>query len=302
MTERLVGSGEATPDDLEMVAAINRVTGAGLTVRGRSVFGKLGGAVFVDRPDGRPAVVTIFQGAVSDAERVARVLNELRDRGLPVPRHECVVDLGDHVAFVQERLPKGPSRMLSPRRVDELVKINDRFAGVMIDFPDVPPVAQWFLQDDDDQQPIVDLVPPGDHRAGDVVGEIVRLTTGTSSVETLAGPDLVHVDLSAANVLFDDADTATAVVDWNLGIFRGDRRLALVQTRLDREWFVQRPDADPTQVAAARHLDEILAERIEPDTLRTYWAYWLLHQLPKAFRGGSAAVIEWQLQLAESRL
>ena len=51
----------------------------------------------------------------------------------------------------------------------------------------------------------------------------------------LAGQELVHVDLSAAKVLFDDEDRATAVVDWNLGVYRG----ALVQTRFDREWFVR---------------------------------------------------------------
>jgi len=36
----------------------------------------------------------------------------------------------------------------------------------------------------------------------------------------------------------------TPVVDWNLGVYRGDRRLALVQTRFDREWFVRRPAAE----------------------------------------------------------
>ena len=118
----------------------------------------------------------------------------------------------------------------------------------------------------------------------------------------LAGQDLVHVDLSAANVLFDDEDRATAVVDWNLGVYRGDRRLALVQTRFDREWFVRRPDADDTEMAAARRLDDILHDRIAPATLRVYWAYWLRHHLPRAFRSGAPAVIDWQLELAESRL
>ena len=118
----------------------------------------------------------------------------------------------------------------------------------------------------------------------------------------LAVHDLVHVDLSAANVLFDDEDRATAVVDWNLGVYRGDRRLALVQTRFDREWFVRRPDADDTEMAAARRLDDILSDRIAPDTLRVYWAHWLPHHLPRAFRSGAQAVIDWQLELAELRL
>lgn len=292
----------ATADDDALVGAINRRTGAGLTVHGRAEFGKLGGAIFVEWPDGRPAVATIFHGGLADAERVTHVLNHLQSRGFPVPRHELVVDLDDRVAFVQERLHQGASRTLTTKRIDGIVEINERFAGALTDLSDVPPVAQWFQQDGVDPRHILDLVPQHDRRARDVLGEIIDLTTTASGAELLTGNDLVHVDLSAANVLFDEDDSATAVVDWNLGVYRGNRLVALIQTRFDREWFVQPHNADATQVAAARHLDEILAARIPPDTLRTYWAYWLLHQLPKAFRSGSPSVIDWQLAMAESRL
>ena len=263
--------------------------------------GKLGGAIFVEWPDGRPGVMTIFHGGIADAQRVASVLNRLQDQGLPVPRHELVVDLGDHVVFVQQRLRTGPSRRLSPRRIDGIVEINEQFAEAVSGFADVPPVTDWFQPAGGDPRQIVDLTPEGDRRASEVVSEIVRLTSNATNV-LLAGHDLVHVDLSAANVLFDEEDRATAVVDWNLGVYRGDRRLALVQTRFDREWFVRRADADETEVAAARRLDEVLVDQIDPDTLRVYWAYWLRHQLPKAFRSEASTVIDWQLELAESRL
>ena len=55
-------------------------------------------------------------------------------------------------------------------------------------------------------------------------------------------------------------------------------------------------------MAAARRLDEILDDRIAPDTLRVHRAYWLRHHLPRAIRSGAPAVIDWQLALAESRL
>ena len=118
----------------------------------------------------------------------------------------------------------------------------------------------------------------------------------------MVGNDLVHVDLTAANVLFDENDRATGVVDWNFGAYRGDRLFALVQTRIDREYFVQSPDADPVEDAAAAHLDEILVDRIVPATLRRYWAHWMLHQLCWVVQSAPSEVVEWRLDMAESRL
>ena len=132
------------PADDALVDAINRSTGTGLTVRGRSTTGELGGGIFVAWPDGRPGVVTVFQGGVPRARTVADLLNHLRTRGLPVPRHDLVVDLGDQVVFVQERLPSGPSRPLSPRRVDGIAEINERFADAVAGHSGVPSVSEWF--------------------------------------------------------------------------------------------------------------------------------------------------------------
>lgn len=289
--------------DAELIRAVNRGTGAGLIIRGRAEHGKLGGAIYVDWPDGRPAVVTVFDGGLPAARQVADVLNHLQDRGYPVPRHELVVEVGDQVVFVQQRLPKTASTELSLRRIQGIAEINERFAGALADRPEVPPVSQWFRPPGTDPYLILELIPEHDQRAREVAREILRITTDPADEERLAGDDLVHVDLSAANVLFDDQERPTAVVDWNLGVYRGDRRLALVQTRFDREWFVRRADPDPVELAAAQLLDEILADRVPADTLRVFWAYWLLHQLPRAFRRGAAApVIDWQLALAESRL
>jgi len=274
--------------DHRLVAAINQRTAAGLTVTGRAEFGELGGAIYIRWPDGRPGVVTRFLGSPAEAERTAEVLCYVRARGLPVPRHELVVDLPDGVVFVQERLPAAPPRPLTAARIDAMVKINDRFAyalrGLPPDVPRVPRVPPR-------RGPMPVLPGP---RARRVLDEIRRI----GPLE-MPGDDLVHVDLTAANVLFDEQDNATAVVDWNLGAYRGDRLFALVKTRFDREWFVRSPAADPVENAAAAHLDEILADRIAPETLRRYWAHWLHYQLRFATR---PEVIDWHLDLAESRL
>src|SRR5690349_21033492 len=96
--------------DREVVSALNRRTGAGLRIVGRAAEGELGGAIYAQWPDGRPAVVTRFLASLAEAERTAEVLAYVRDRGIPVPRHDLVVDLDDGVVFVQERLPSAPPR------------------------------------------------------------------------------------------------------------------------------------------------------------------------------------------------
>ncbi|GAA2274012.1 hypothetical protein GCM10009853_029860 [Glycomyces scopariae] len=279
--------------DKQVVAAINRRTGAGLTATGRALFGKLGGAIYAEWPDGRPAVVTRFLGSHVEAQRTAAILDHVRDRGAPVPRHELVVQVDDEVYFVQERLPSAPPQRLSPARMEAIVAVNDRFADALADRPEVPPQAAALA----DRR---EALAGHSARGRRVLEKIVEVHQ--EEPEGAAHVDLVHIDLSGANVLFDATGAATGVVDWNLGAFRGDRHFALVQTRFDREWFVRAPDADPVESAAAARLDEILAERVAPATLRSYWAQWMLHHLDRAVRTAPPEVVDWHFDLAESRL
>lgn len=292
-------SRSAATQDHRIVSAINRRTGAGLTVVGRAVEGRLGGAIYAEWPDGRPAVVTRALASLAEAKRTADVLAYVRDRGLPVPRHDLVVDLDDGVVFVQERLPAAPPRRLTIARVDAIVEINDLFAEALAARPDVP-ARPLRLHPDGDPSPRREALRQYSSRSRRALDEILRVGKGAPC--HIAGRDLVHVDLTAANVLFDENDSATAVVDWNLGAYRGDRMFALVKTRFDREWFVRSADADPVETAAAAHLDEVLADRIAPDTLRMYWAHWMLRQLYWVIKSGPSEAVDWHLDMAESRL
>ena len=117
-------------------------------------------------------------------------------------------------------------------------------------------------------------------------------------IATRLGPTPTLILGTYRSTEVDDRHPLTRVLD----SFRGDRRFALVHTRLDREWFVRSPDADPVENAAAAHLDEILVDRIAPATLRWYWAHWLLHQLRRVVRSAPPEVVDWHLDMAESRL
>jgi aminoglycoside phosphotransferase (APT) family kinase protein len=180
-----------------------------------------------------------------------------------------------------------------------MVEINDRFADELTARPDVP-APPLRLARSGNSSARYEILEAYSHRSRRVLAEIRRI--GQAEPHEMLGTDLLHVDLSAANVLFDENDRATAVVDWNLGAYRGDRLFALVQTRFDREWFVRSPDADPIENAAAARLDEILHDRIAPATLRMYWALWMLHHLARAIRSASPEVVDWHLDMAESRL
>ena len=288
-------------NDRSMIDKINELTGAGLELEGRAAAGALGGAVLVSWPDSRPAVVTVFHGDVAAAHRVAAAVNALAAVGLPVPRHDLVVDLGDSVAFVQQRLPSRSTRKFSETQVDAICAINDRFAGAAAAVTEVLPVSGWFLPDGRrTHDRVLGLAKGEGQRAATVVDDLVAVAE--ANFDRLGGDDIVHVDLNAANVLFDERDRATGVVDWNLGIFTGPKDLALVQTRFDREWFVQSPATESVETAAARYLDQILAERIDQPRLRAWWAFWLLHWLPKAFSLQQPSIVGWHLDLAEERV
>lgn len=296
-----------TPDDARtadnaVVAAINERTGAALTVSGRSDQGTLGGAIFVDWPDGRRGVVTRYlglHGTLAEAERLAAVLAYARERGLPVPGHDLVVGLADGVALVQERLAGRPAAQVTPAVIDATVAANDRFAGLLADRPDVAkrPLS---LTRSGDPYPRHEVLAAHSARSRRLLDRIVGI--GARAPGEMRGTDLVHVDLTADNVLFDDGGAVSGIVDWNLGAYRGDRLFALVKTRFDREWLVQSPDPDPVEIAATARLDDILVDRIEPQTLQKYWAHWLLFQLHWTLPSAPPDVVAWHLAFAESRL
>lgn len=75
------------------------------------------------------------------------------------------------------------------------------------------------------------------------------------------------------NVLVDERGRITGVVDWNLGVARGDRHYALVSLRSDLAWnALPRNGIDDVHRATMERLDRVLEQRIDPTTLRGYWA------------------------------
>lgn len=287
------------PMDQRVVDSINAAWGAGLTVEGRADRGTLGGAILVVLPDGRAGVVTRFLGPVFEARRTAHILSEVRRRGLPVPQHHLVAQVGEDVFIVQERLPGRPRFSMTPAAIGAIVQLNERFAHALRLRPEVPGVTLC-LSASGDPYPQHEVLADHSDRSRAILHKIRSI--GREVPDVVAGDDLVHVDLTPDNVLFDDDGTVTGVVDWNLGAYRGDRHLALVKTRFDLEWCLREAALDARCAAAARQLDAYLEATVPETKLMSYWAHRILYQLHWTLPSAPPDVVDWHLDFAEAKL
>jgi hypothetical protein len=128
-----------------VVAEINGRTHSGLTLVGLAEqVGGTSSAAFVRWPDGREAALTRTTTPLPVMQQTARVLATARVHGLPVPRHDLVLELADgYVAVVQERLPGRQIRDVDAVVIDALVSMNGRFADLLADQRDVPRPAAF---------------------------------------------------------------------------------------------------------------------------------------------------------------
>jgi aminoglycoside phosphotransferase (APT) family kinase protein len=278
-----------------VIAEFNERSGAGLRFVGMADDGDSGGAAFVEWPDGRPGVLTRPSASAADMRLAAGVLEMAGARGLPVPRHELIVELAAGPAVVQERLPGRPHHCVDAVVIDEMVAMNDRFADLLVDRPEVP-VAD--MRDDDRAY---DYVAEHSDRARRLIERIRELDAEIP--HEMLGNDLVHLDYARGNILFDENGRITGVVDWNAGVVRGDRDFALVWLRSDLEWREQSAaNAAEIDGSAVERLDKLLDERIEPVLLCKYWAFWTMRRLPPAIWRNESDVLEVFLRLGEERL
>lgn len=161
---------------LEVVRALNERAGCGLELVDLTQQGQ-SGAAYVRWPDGREAVVTTALATIDQMRQTAEILAEVRARGIPVPAHQFLFDLGDGtVAVVQERMPGTTATRADLSVVDAIIAINERFAGLLVDRPDVgpPPLS---LGRPGDKIPL-DLIEAHSDRARRLLQAIRATATG----------------------------------------------------------------------------------------------------------------------------
>lgn len=264
----------------------------GVTDEGQS------GAAYVRWPDGHESVVTTAFATLDHMQQTARILSELRSRGIPVPVHEVLLDCGDGtVAVVQERLPGATLQTTeaTPELIDAIVTMNDRFAGLLADRSDIrlPEFHPRFPADPG----VIKTVESHDHHAAAMVQKVRDALDHPDP----GGDDLLHSDLTVPNMLFDDHGRITGVIDWNYGAKRGDRRYGLVKLLHTLDYAAHTAQDAPV-FASARHLEQIIADRLDPATFRSYWADQTINMMYVSLRWGTEAAFRTYLAMGQERL
>lgn len=284
-----------------LVEAVNARAGCGLEFLGVAEHGESGGAAFVRWPDGRDGVVTTSPMSLAQMRQTAAVMAMVRSTGVPVPRHDLVLQLATGtVAVVQERLPGRNSARVDVAVIDAMVVMNERFAGLLAERRDVP-IPPLYLRQSGPIYPRHETLAGHSDRSRGLLRRIREI--GARDRYEMVGDDLVHTDLTVPNILFDESGRITGVVDWNFGVARGDRRFGLVKLLFDLTWDasgdggLQRVDP-----SAIDRVNEVLEKTIEPDVLLMYWAHWTLTMLHWTIRSGEPEVIDLHLELGERRL
>ncbi|GAA1656434.1 hypothetical protein GCM10009765_02330 [Fodinicola feengrottensis] len=272
-------------DARALVAALAADAGVRLEVLGPAPGGQVG-AAYVRWPDGREGVLTCASpGSAGRLQRTDELLKLARLRGIPVPAYELIADLPDAVAIVQERLPGDQPDRADLPLVRAMVDLNERFAGLLADRPDVP-APELYLTKSGPGFCVHESLRVHSRRSQALLDWITEV--GRQGPSTMSGDDLVHLDFHPENVLVRH-NAISGIVDWD-GIGRGDRHFGLVTLRFALV------GGDP---AAARWVDDRIDATLDDETLLLYQAHMSLRMVDWAIRHFTAADIERWLDFTE---
>lgn len=276
---------------IDVIAEINARAGAGLELIGLDdqTGGTSSAAYARRRATGAEFAITRTSASLTEMLLTATVLELARSAGCPVPQHLHTVELPDgYVAVVQQRLPGRRPRRVDANTVDAMVATNNQFAGLLSERSDIPGPAAFASP----------RISPWNATLGRYSSRSQRLMdrchSGSSS---MTGDDLVHLDYSLGNVLYDTPYHVSGVVDWNRGVARGDRWYALIGTQVN---MVAEAGMYGVTAEAIDRIDQILNTELDEQTRTQYRERWYLDNAHRSILGRFPAErIEQDLDLVE---
>ncbi|HLI00092.1 MAG TPA: phosphotransferase [Acidimicrobiales bacterium] len=286
-------------DGQGLVALVNARCGCSLVLDGYADGGESGGAAYVRWPNGDRSVLSVAPLPPARVELIGSVLAGARHGGIPTPRYQLVVPIDDGAVLVQERLPGRPPERIDVETMDAIIRLTDRFAGLLAPRPDVPPIDLHLRHSGTDLFRHETLATHSTRSRR----LLTQIRDAADNTDEVAGDDLVHCDLTPGNVLFD-AGAISAVIDWHgaNGLARGDRAFGLVVLRWDLAWGgaldPSYPGIDPPAIS---RLDDRL-DSLPEQTLRRYWASMSLRMVDWTIRRHGPEDVDHQLAFAATRL
>ena len=170
--------------------------------------------------DGHLGVLTWFPpdtpGRTSGTfDRAKKFMDAARVAGVPVPRYEAVVPIGDlGVAILQERIEGQTPDVVTATLIEHVLELADLRRGLLVDTADADSVMPLFLTSPGPGFCLHDTLRTFNGRTR-VLLEAIEATTGPEN-DHLRGSDIVHFDYHLGNVLVspDLPDRVVGIVDW----------------------------------------------------------------------------------------
>lgn len=242
----------------------------------RAPGGLSGGAWFATSAEGAPVVLkwSPAADALARYQRLLPALEELRARGLPVPRYAQVLPFAGGTLAAQTRLPGRSQDNPSPQALAELAELLTR----KDDLAGPPPAAdppRWgafvvgALRAGRDGLATHEPLRAWSPRSARVLERVLAVGAAADPARFPAG-GLVHLDLHTDNVLIE-GQRISGIIDWE-GACAGDPRYDLVQFVFDLDGHDQ-----PAW-------EWVEALDLEPEVLRAYVALLVLKCTASALR------------------
>lgn len=217
---------------------IDRLFALGFELGDQAVGGESQGAWYATAPDGMPVMLK-WSADETLVERYAVLLpalDQLRDRGVPVPEYPYVFEHDGGTLSAQQILSGRSEDNPAPAIVEAMIECIAAKAGLAGPAPAAEPPTWGAF--------VVRALTVGLGRWA--VHESLRSSGARSSavlerleaVGAVADPSwfpsdgLVHLDLHTDNVLIGDDGTLTGIIDWE-GACSGDHRFDLVAYAFD---------------------------------------------------------------------